>query len=48
MNNNINNNLYNNSKMSISKKKNNAQEYDFDNFKGNKRIMDLNYYDNLL
>ena len=25
-----------------------AQEYDFDYIKGNRRIMDLNYYDNLL
>ena len=49
--NNINNNMYNtnnNSKMSYSKKKNNAQEYDYDYIKGNKRIMNLNYYDNLL
>ena len=47
--------MYNNSKNSrynndykISRKNNYAQEYDFDNIKGNKRIMDLNYYDNLL
>ena len=47
--------MYNNSKNSrynndykIFKKNNYAQEYDFDNSKGNKRIMDLNYYDNLL
>ena len=46
--------MYNNSKNSrynndykIFKKNNYVQEYDFDNLKGNKRIMDLNYYDNL-
>jgi len=30
------------------KKYNNSHEYDFDSIKGNKRIMNLNYYDNLL
>ena len=37
---------YNESK--IHKKSYYAQEYDFDYMKGNRRIMDLNYYDNLL
>ncbi len=47
--NNINNKRYNsNSKNSYIKKNNNAQMNDFDNSKGNKRIMNLNYYDSLL
>ena len=41
------NNKYNKENQ-IIKKNNYAQEYDFDNSRGNKRIMDLNYYDNLL
>ena len=47
--------MMNNSKTSgyndsskIHKKSYNTQEYDFDYMKGNRRIMDLNYYDNLL
>ena len=35
-------------KIPFLKRNNYAQEYDFDNTKGNKRIMNLNYYDNLL
>ena len=41
---NINNNNY---KIPFVKKNNYAQEYDFDN-KGSKKIMNFNYYDNLL
>jgi hypothetical protein len=37
---------YNDSK--IHKKSYYSQEYDFDYMKGNRKIMDLNYYDNLL
>ena len=43
------NGKYNNEyKIPFYKKNNYVQEYDFDNTKGNKRIMNLNYYDNLL
>ena len=43
------NGKYNNEyKIPFYKKNNYSQEYDFDNTKGNKRIMNLNYYDSLL
>ena len=38
----------NENKVLFYKKNNYSQEYDFDNTKGNKRIMNLNYYDSLL
>lgn len=44
MNNSSSNSGYND----IPKNNNNSREYDFDSIKGNKRIMNLNYYDNLL
>jgi hypothetical protein len=47
--NNNSNKIYNTEiKTPLFKSNNYSQEYDFDNTKGNKRIMNLNYYDSLL
>ena len=48
-NNSKNNRYYNNDyKFPSYKKSNYEKEYDFDNIKGSKKIMNLNYYDSLL